>query len=75
VWANRIEGIGAYGLDVFAFEPGQVAESNLFVHIHLTRSDASVADLFLDAYTSDNTVVVDASDMVIGPARGIVSFA
>jgi hypothetical protein len=67
---NRIDGAGAYGIDVFAFEPGQVAESNTFVGNDLDHFDAAVADLFLDAYTVDHTAVVGSADTVIDLGTG-----
>jgi hypothetical protein len=70
VSANRIAGPGAYGLDVYSFEPGQAAAANWFLGNDLTRFDASVADLYLDAHTSDHTAVVGASDTVIDLGTG-----
>lgn len=67
---NRIDGAGAYGIDVFAFEPGQVADSNVFKGNDLSHFDAGIADVFLDAYTTNNRVVVDRSDTVLDLGSG-----
>jgi len=64
VSSNRIDGAGALAFDVFAFEPGQVAESNVFVGNNLTQFTAGIADLFLDAHSANNVVVGNAGTVL-----------
>jgi hypothetical protein len=67
---NSVEGAGAYGIDVFAFEPGQLAEANMFERNDLTLFDAGTADVFLDAHTQNHTVVADPLDSVVDLGNG-----
>jgi hypothetical protein len=67
---NRIVGAGAYGIDVFAFEPGQFAESNTFVGNDFARLTVGTADVFLDAHTANSTVVVHNTDTVVDIGTG-----
>jgi hypothetical protein len=66
---NRIDGSGAFSIDIFAFEPGQLAESNTFVGNNATQFEASIADVFLDVITQD-TVVVGESGTVVDLGTG-----
>jgi hypothetical protein len=61
---NRIDGSGAFGIDIFAFEPGQLAESNTFVGNNVTQFEASIADVFLDVITQDTVVVGEPGTVV-----------
>jgi hypothetical protein len=59
VSSNRIDGAGAFGIDLFAFEPGQSAESNALLGNNLTQFAAAVADIFLDAVVGRAGTVID----------------
>jgi hypothetical protein len=66
---NQIDGAGAYGIDLFSFEAGQVADSNVFIDNELTF-DAGTADFFLDGHTTNNTLLIGRSDTVIDLGAG-----
>ena len=62
VGGNRISGTGAFALDTFGFP--HLVQSSTFLGNDISRFDASVADVFLDALTQD-TVLVGRSGTVI----------
>jgi hypothetical protein len=53
---NRIDGDGAFALDIFTVAPDDSAESNTFEGNNISHFEAGIADVFLDVHTR-NTVV------------------
>jgi hypothetical protein len=66
---NRVDGDGAFALDIFALSPDDLADSNTFVGNNTSGFEAFFADLFLDAHTRD-TVFVGRSGTVIDLGTG-----
>lgn len=64
VSSNWIGGSGAYGIDVFGFESGQLSESNKFFANDLTHFSANTTHYFLDTITLGNVVVGKSGTVV-----------
>lgn len=66
---NRLEGTAAFGFDLVALSPFDLAASNTFVGNNVSRLTATQAHLFLDAHTH-NTVFVGNGGTVVDLGTG-----
>ena len=67
--ANRIDGDGAYALQVATFISGELADSNSFVGNNIGHFNSTKSDIFLDV-NSANTIIKGHPGTVIDLGMG-----